>query len=246
MHAWCFTLGRHGYFSACCSRRELTRRTPGSGSKSFAARMSRSRSAPMSALGWRSRSLDQAIPSGGLSGTLLIVRGLGRRGVPRGGIMAAVVIDLVSYYATYGLALGAAFGVIGAYGDTATLLWVSRGRRLPGWLERLPLLSPALRALEEATPGIAHNGSLIAQCASLQLAIVAFDAGTLWAMLWALGVAVNPMPVFASFMLSTLRSHAWRGAWSARGLRSDIRGNTKTHRGAARRLTRRNTSFSRL
>jgi Mg2+-importing ATPase len=38
----------------------------------------------------------------------------------------------------------------------------------------------------------------------LQLTIVALDAGTLWIMLWALGLEVNPAPVFASFMLSTL------------------------------------------
>jgi len=38
----------------------------------------------------------------------------------------------------------------------------------------------------------------------LQLAILAFDAGTLWIMLLALGLEFNPSPVFASFMLLTL------------------------------------------
>jgi Mg2+-importing ATPase len=75
---------------------------------------------------------------------------------------------------------------------------------LPGWLERLPLIRPALRALGEATPTIAHDAWLITQCTGLQLAIFTLDAGTLWIMLWALGLAVNPAPVFASFMLSTL------------------------------------------
>jgi uncharacterized membrane protein YbhN (UPF0104 family) len=167
--------------------------------------------------------MDQAIPSGGLSGTLLVVRALDGRGVPRGDTMAAVVIDLVSYYAAYALALGAAFGIVWADGDLTpwmalpagifaavaafvptALLLVSRGRHLPGWLERLPLLSRALPSLEEATPGLAHNRSLIVQCVGLQLAIVGLDAGTLWLMLRALGLAVAPMPVFASFMLSTL------------------------------------------
>jgi Mg2+-importing ATPase len=167
--------------------------------------------------------MDQAIPSVGLSGTLLVIRALDRRGVPRDVSMAAVVIDLVSYYAAYVLALGVAFGIVWANGDLTlwmavpagifaalaaavptALLLVSRGRRLPGWLARLPFVSPALRALGEATPSIAHDRSLIAQCAGLQLSILALDAGTLWAMLWALGLAVHPMPVFASFMLSTL------------------------------------------
>ncbi len=167
--------------------------------------------------------MDQAIPSIGVSGTLLVIRALDHRGVSRGVSMAAVVIDLVSYYAAYVLALVIAFGIVWAHGDLtpwmavpagvfavlaaavpAALLLVSRGRHLPRWLERLPFVSPALRALGEATPGIAHDRSLIAQCTGLQFAIIALDAGTLWAMLWALGLAVDPLPIFASFMLSTL------------------------------------------
>jgi uncharacterized membrane protein YbhN (UPF0104 family) len=167
--------------------------------------------------------MDQAIPSVGLSGTLLVIRALDRRGVPRGASMAAVVVDLVSYYAAYTLALGIALGIAWIHGDLTplmalpagifaplaaavpmALLWVSRGRTLPGWLERLPFIRPALRALGEATPAIAHDVSLITRCTGLQLAILALDAGTLWIMLWALGLEVNPAPVFASFMLSTL------------------------------------------
>jgi hypothetical protein len=39
--------------------------------------------------------MHQTIPSVGMSGTLLVIRALDRRGVPRGSSMAAVVIDLV-------------------------------------------------------------------------------------------------------------------------------------------------------
>ena len=167
--------------------------------------------------------MDQAIPSVGLSGTLLVIRALDRRGVPRGASMAAVVIDLVSYYAAYVLALIIALGIVWVLGDLTplmalpacifaplaaavptALLWVSRGRSLPGWLERLPFIRPALRALAEATPAIAHDVRLIARCSGLQLAIFVLDAATLWIMLRTLGLAVNPAPVFASFMLSTL------------------------------------------
>jgi uncharacterized membrane protein YbhN (UPF0104 family) len=167
--------------------------------------------------------MDQAIPSVGLSGTLLVIRALDRRGVPRGASMAAVVIDLVSYYAAYVLALVVALGIVWVHGDLTplmavpagifaplaaavpmALLWASRGRALPGWLEQLPFIRPTVRALGEATPAIAHDVSLITRCTGLQLAIFAFDAGTLWIMLSALGLAVNLVPVFASFMLSTL------------------------------------------
>ena len=56
--------------------------------------------------------MDQAIPSVGLSGTLLVIRVLDSRGVPRGASMAAVVIDLVSYYAAYTLCLGIALAIV--------------------------------------------------------------------------------------------------------------------------------------
>jgi uncharacterized membrane protein YbhN (UPF0104 family) len=167
--------------------------------------------------------MDQAVPSVGLSGTLLVVRALDRRDVPRGASMAAVVVDLVGYYAAYVLALGIALVVVGVRGELTplmalpagiftavaaavpvALLWVSRGRTLPDWLKRLPFVKTALGALTEATPAMIHDVPLIIQCTGLHLAIHALDAGTLWVMLRALGFETNPAAVFASFMLSTL------------------------------------------
>jgi uncharacterized membrane protein YbhN (UPF0104 family) len=167
--------------------------------------------------------MDQAVPSVGLSGTLLVIRSLDRRDVPRGASMAAVVLDLVGYYAAYVLALGIALAIVwvrreltplmalpaGIFTAVAgavpvALLWVNRGRTLPGWLKKLPFVKTALQALTEATPATVHDVLLIIQCTALHLAIHALDAGTLWVMLRALGFEANPAPVFASFMLSTL------------------------------------------
>ena len=195
--------------------------------------------------------MDQAIPSVGLSGTLLVIRALDRRGVPRGASMAAVVLDLVGYYAAYVLALGIALGIVWIHGDLTplmalpagifaavaaavpvALLWVSRGLTLPGWLKRLPFIKPALRAFDEATPAIVHDVSLITQCTGFQLAIHALDAGTLWVMLRALGFEVNPAPVFASFMLSTLAQTLGVVSWRAWGFRGRLRGHAQAHRSA--------------
>ena len=167
--------------------------------------------------------MDQVVPSGGISGTLLVVRALDRRGIPRGTSMAAIVVDLMSYYAAYVVALAIALGVIWIRGDLTlfiilpaaifapvaagiptVLSLVSHGRTLPQWIQRLPIVGLGLRALAEATPGIAHDGLLITRCMGLQGAIFLLDAGTLWSMLCALGLSVHPAQVFASFMLSTL------------------------------------------
>jgi uncharacterized membrane protein YbhN (UPF0104 family) len=167
--------------------------------------------------------MDQVVPSGGMSGILLVVRALDRRGIQRGTSMAAVVVNLVSYYTAYVAALAVALGVVWVHGGLTlfiilpaaifapvaagiptVLVLVSRGRRLPLWIRRLPIVGSGLRTLAKATPGIAHDGSLISRCVGLQVAIFLLDAGTLWIMLRALGLSIHPAQVFASFMLSTL------------------------------------------
>jgi Mg2+-importing ATPase len=51
---------------------------------------------------------DQALPSGGISGTVVVARSLEERGMPRAAVMSAVVIATASHYGTYVLAIGAA------------------------------------------------------------------------------------------------------------------------------------------
>jgi uncharacterized protein (TIRG00374 family) len=167
--------------------------------------------------------IDQVVPIVGISGTLLVVRALDRRGIPRGTSMAAVVVDLVSYYAAYAAVLAIALGFVWVHGDLtlfiilpaaifapvaagipAIFVLLSRGRTLPHWIQRLPNIGSGLRALAEATPGIAHDGSFIARCMGLQVTIFLLDAVTLWIMLWACVISFHPTQVFASFMLSTL------------------------------------------
>ena len=167
--------------------------------------------------------MDQAIPSVGLSGTLLVVWALDRRGVPRGASMAAVVVDLVSYYWAYLLALGIALGILWVGGNLTlpmflpvvvfapaavavplALLRLNRGRTVPEWFKRLPFVKPVLKVVLEATPSIVHDNKLLGRCVVLHLVLYLLDAGTLWTMLRALGFQVSPVPVFASFMFSTL------------------------------------------
>jgi hypothetical protein len=49
--------------------------------------------------------VDQVVPTAGVGGTLLVVHGLIRRGVPQGLATAALLMDLLSFYAAHGLAI---------------------------------------------------------------------------------------------------------------------------------------------
>lgn len=168
--------------------------------------------------------LDHTVPTAGLSGTFLVVRALDRRGVPRAASMAGVVVMLVSHYLSHGFGMIAAltwvvltgtftpflllpagiFACLAIALPSALLYMAGGGQRLPGWVRRVPLLRSALLAVAEADPDVARDGRLIARCTFLQLSVLLLDALTLWAMLLALGLTVDPAPVCASFMFSTL------------------------------------------
>jgi hypothetical protein len=60
---------------------------------------------------------DQAMPSAGVSGTILVVRTLVHRGVATGAAVAAVLAAVIGYYAAYAVSIVA----------TLTILWLAGG-----------------------------------------------------------------------------------------------------------------------
>jgi len=169
--------------------------------------------------------VDQAVPSGGISGSLVVVRGLERRGIPRSTCMAAVVVDLYAYYAAYIVALVVAFAELAARDELGTAMLVtaavfgtmalcvvgfltalttSARRFLPSRLLGLRWIAPFVTAVAEADPRLVRRSDLIAVSFGHQLAIFLLDAATVWAMLRGIGISLHPVPVFASFMLASL------------------------------------------
>jgi len=167
---------------------------------------------------------DQALPSAGVSGTLLVVRGLIRRGVPRGLAIAAMLADLVSWYAAYVLAGGAALAILWYRGELnralvaigvaflllatgvplAILALHGRERSLPRWVQRLPWAKEVLAAIADAQPGAIFGGTLAPETVTLQLAIFALDATTLGIMLRAIATPADAAVVFASFVVASM------------------------------------------
>ena len=168
--------------------------------------------------------LDQALPSAGISGTVVVARTLEQRGVPREVVMAAVVVNTVSYYAAFLLSLALAlvlstvrghaavilvavsalFALFGLAMITTGLALAGRGTVGPDWLGRIPPLRRLLDRLGEAEPHLAHNVRLNLRSTLDQLAIILLDAATVWVLIRSLGETASPSGVYASFMLSTL------------------------------------------
>jgi len=175
-------------------------------------------------LGFVKLFIDQVVPTGGIAGTVLIIRGLQRRGVPVGLSTAAVVVSLLGFYLAYAVSLLiclvifwwrahlsplilSAVTIVSAITAVIpiTLLWLTRGgaRDVPHWIRRFPGLKPVLEAFEAAPRETLHDRKLLLAAASLQFAIILLDAATLRAMLLGLGYSVPPAVAFASFGLAS-------------------------------------------
>ncbi len=169
--------------------------------------------------------MDQMVPSAGLSGTLLVVRALERRGVPHGVSASAVIMGLLGFYAAYGIALVAALTVLWLSGElsplvltlafTATLLigamigagfWLSKRSRGPvlKWLSRLPLLRRLMKVLHDAPREALRDRRLLLETTAFQLGIFLLDTATLSVCLASIGASAKVTGVFASFVTASL------------------------------------------
>jgi uncharacterized membrane protein YbhN (UPF0104 family) len=170
---------------------------------------------------------DQALPSAGLSGAMLLAFGLGRRGLPPKAVSGVLLVALVSYYAAYLIAALAALGFLWRHHRAnaalvaaaaiflaitilvpagALLLRRWAGRRLPAWLESRHLPLHVLETLAAAPGDVLRNGRLLRSALALQLGVIALDALTFWIMLAALGQSVAFPVAFVAFVVASVTS----------------------------------------
>lgn len=169
--------------------------------------------------------IDQAVPTGGISGTVLYVQGLERLGVDRSATMAGVVITTFSYYGSYALCLGAAliiatlamplnWSIVAAI---VTFLVVSLALSLVLLLHAGRQSSPVIQAAERiaplrkltvllnsADPVLVRQLRLNVRATAWQILIVLLDAATLWVLLLAIGAPARLEAVFTCFMISSV------------------------------------------
>jgi uncharacterized protein (TIRG00374 family) len=176
-------------------------------------------------LGVAKRFTDQAIPSGGLSGSALVTMALQRRGVPASSAIAALLVGLVSYNVAYLGAALASLALLHVHGRLNVALvaivallavfnvalpafllglkaWNVRLRE--SWLRRFRVLSPALDVLAQAPTHLLKSPGLVAETVVYQAAIFALDVLTLWLAFRAIGIAAEPWVIFVSFVIASV------------------------------------------
>jgi uncharacterized protein (TIRG00374 family) len=155
---------------------------------------------------------DQVLPSGGISGTMLVVRGLIGRRVPAEIAMAAIVVlasaSVLWFQHRMNVALiaGVAIFVVVTVAVPAAVLGLKQwGTRAPiAWLSRWLGVTTLLQELTDAPTRLLRSPRLLMQTVGLQLAIFVFDALTLWLAFNAIGEVPPLWVVFVSFIIASM------------------------------------------
>ena len=168
---------------------------------------------------------NQAVPTGGLSGSLVVVRGLKRRGVASAVAITALFIAALSYYAAYFMVGSLAFVLLWHSGDLSAawralfiafaivvatlgmaLLFLSRSgdSLIPTAIQHWRPFAQLASMLSQVRVDILRDPRLIFEVVSFQSAIFLLDAATLWCTGRAVGLNVDFGSSLVSFILASV------------------------------------------
>ncbi len=169
--------------------------------------------------------MDQAVPSAGISGNVMVGRALGRRGLSHQSAVATVLAGLISFYIAYALAASAALLILWLTSHVSrfimilvtifavllglllwALLWVTRGNRdrVPRRIRNITSVKKFLGGIGDHPPHVLRDAVFFLEGTALQLLLIALDAATLWAILQSLGTTASPAGVFAAFTMASV------------------------------------------
>jgi uncharacterized membrane protein YbhN (UPF0104 family) len=168
---------------------------------------------------------DQAMPSGGMSGTAFLVTALRHRGIPNPACLATLLLGIVSSYAANLLAAAASLVLLWWFHRLAPWIWAVAGifcvvsvsipagavwlqhwsrRRLPHWARRIPLAGRFIELLGEAPGDLLRAPSVLCAATGCLLGVIVLDAATLWVMLLAVGHPASLWLALPSFFLASM------------------------------------------
>ena len=168
---------------------------------------------------------DQALPSGGLSGSVFVTFALERCAVPAHTAVGVLIVGLVSFNLAYALAVvssvlllrfhdrsePALLAVVTAFsffalGLPVAILCLKRWARgaLAQWIGRLHLPTILFEAISKAPIGLLKSPSLMVQTFACQVALFLLDAATLWFAFQAIAVDCPFWIAFVAFVMASV------------------------------------------
>jgi uncharacterized protein (TIRG00374 family) len=168
---------------------------------------------------------DQAFPSVGLSGTVLLARGLARRGVHGEVATQVLLASLVSFNASFMTAALVALGLMWLHHEANPMLVAASAvfsaiaiavpaaalglkrwgaRSPPAWSRKIPGFEALFESVARAPEDLLRNVPLLIQTFSLQASVLVLDALTLWVIFYALGEPVSFLTVFVAFVMASV------------------------------------------
>ena len=168
---------------------------------------------------------NQAVPTGGLSGSLMVVRGLIRRGIASAVAVTALLIAALSYYAAYFMVGLLAFVLLWHSGDLSVawralfiafaivvttigvaLFWLSRSRDdlIPDAIQQWQPFAQLAKMLSQVRLDMLRDPRLVFETVTLQSGVFLLDAATLWCTGRAVGLNVDVGSTFMSFILASV------------------------------------------
>lgn len=168
---------------------------------------------------------DQALPTAGMGGNVLLVDQLVAMGARRGTAIAALLLTMRGFYGAYlAFALVAIFllwvhgratplmvglvttFILVAVSIPALALWLRRrgSTPLPAIVERIRPIRQLLEVVSEAPAGLVRDNALFRRLLAFNALIFLADVMTLFACLHGLGVAAPPSTALIAFVLASI------------------------------------------
>jgi uncharacterized protein (TIRG00374 family) len=168
---------------------------------------------------------DQMVPTAGMSGNVVVVDRLIAIGASRKVAVAAVILTIISYYASYAVAaLGVLFllwlmsadswlmiGLICGFlvvaaGIPSLALWLQKKgqRALPKWLGKVGPVRELFDMIGQAPKKLVRSRELIGQLSAINGIVFALDGLTMQMCLFALGVKAPFAAAFVAFIMASI------------------------------------------
>ncbi|WP_324827928.1 lysylphosphatidylglycerol synthase transmembrane domain-containing protein [Qipengyuania zhejiangensis] len=168
---------------------------------------------------------DQAIPSAGIGGHVLLIDRLTSLGVPRSAAAATLIISLLGYYVAYAVLAVVMLVVLWLHKDATPLLvglvtafllvalaipllalWLrNRGSKpLPPRIERFTPIAKLLTVIGEAPAELVRDHGLLGRVAVCNAAVFLADSMTLAIIFMALGMPFEPGTAFLALMAGSI------------------------------------------